>query len=265
MTGDDVDFIEQGEGPTVILIHSSVAGARQWRSLMEALADRFRLIAVNLYGYGGTGPWPAHRDQTLLDQAKLLDGLLPPDGSPISIVGHSFGASVAMKAAVRFRHRLHRLVLLEPNPFYLLKAAGQAEAFDEILSLRTCIAERGGKGDWPSAAAVFADYWTGAGSWASMPADRKAKFAAALEANSHEWAAVMNEKEVSLADWAAALPARTTVVSAADSVLSIRAIVTLLREACPHWRFETLREGGHMAPLTRPELVNPLVEKALRQ
>ena len=54
-----VDFLEAGSsGPAVMLVHSSVSGARQWRRLMEDLKHRFRVRAVNLYGYGKTAPWP---------------------------------------------------------------------------------------------------------------------------------------------------------------------------------------------------------------
>jgi len=49
----NVDFIEAGSvGPVVMLVHSSVSGARQWRRLMEDLKGRFRVRAVNLFGYG---------------------------------------------------------------------------------------------------------------------------------------------------------------------------------------------------------------------
>ena len=98
-----------------------------------------------------------------------------------------------------------------------------------------------------------------------MPDDRKAKFAAALMPTFYECEAVMNAAEAGLADWATDLPARTTVGSAADTVPAIREIVDLLGEACPHWAFETLAAGGHMAPLTRPDLVNPLIARALLQ
>jgi pimeloyl-ACP methyl ester carboxylesterase len=48
-----VDFLEAGSsGPVVMLVHSSVSGARQWRRLMDDLKDRFRVRAVNLFGYG---------------------------------------------------------------------------------------------------------------------------------------------------------------------------------------------------------------------
>ena len=257
------DVIEQGQGPRVMLIHSSVSGARQWRALMEDLAGRFHCLAPNLYGYGGTPAWPGPGAQTFLDQAKLLMPLLPADDSPVALVGHSFGATVAMKIAAQLRGRVDRLVLLEPNPIYLLKRYGRHAAYNEAVALRNCIKDQGAKNNWPAAAAVFADYWTGSGSWAAMPESRQAKFAEALKPNYHEWDAALNDREASLSDWAEALPARTTVISAADSPGTIQEVVDLLQGACPHWAFHRLAEGGHMAPLTRPELVNPLLEAAL--
>lgn len=257
------DFLEAGAGPKVILIHSSVAGARQWRSLMDALADRYHLVAVNLFGYGRTRPWPGDTAQTLEDQARLLEGLLPEDGSRVSIVGHSFGASVAMKAAALYQDRIHRLVLIEPNPFYLLKEHGRDKAFQEAWTLRDTIRENGKNDTWARAAEIFADYWTGNGSWNAMPEDRQSKFAQGLRPNFHEWDSVMNER-TPLSEWAASLPKDTTVISAADTVRSISDIVTLMQEQVPHWTFEVADRGGHMAPMTAPDLINPIVERALR-
>jgi hypothetical protein len=42
------DFLETGSGPLVMLIHSSVSGARMWRRLMDDLKDDFQVRAVNL-------------------------------------------------------------------------------------------------------------------------------------------------------------------------------------------------------------------------
>jgi pimeloyl-ACP methyl ester carboxylesterase len=94
------DFLEAGNaGPIVILVHSSVSGARQWRRLMDELKGKFRLRAVNLFGYGKTPAWPNHATQTLDDQAMLVESSLPADAHQLCLVGHSFGGSVAMKAA----------------------------------------------------------------------------------------------------------------------------------------------------------------------
>ena len=53
------------------------------------------------------------------------------------------------------------------------------------------------------------------------------------------------------------------MVSDAGTRLPIREIVALFAKTCPHWTFYTIPEGGHMTPLTRPDLINPVVRKFL--
>ena len=60
-----------------------------------------------------------------------------------------------------------------------------------------------------------------------------------------------------------ALTAKTLLVSDRATRLSIREIVAIFTQACPHWSFRTVADGGHMAPLTRPDLVNPIVREFL--
>ena len=258
------DVIEAGTGALsrALLIHSSVSGARQWRSLMDALAPDWHSIAVNLYGYGSTPPWPDDRAQTLTDQARLVASAIPDDTRPIAIVGHSFGASVAMKSAALLGPRVSHLVLIEPNPFYLLRQQGRLDAFAEAVALRDVVLRGAHTKDMMPAAAYFADYWTGNGAWDAMPTDRQEKFASALAANVHEWAAVMDET-TSAAEWARDLPSATTVITARDTVRTICEIAEILAAHAPNWQFETLDRGGHMAPLTAPDLVNPLIRRAL--
>ena len=119
----EADFLAAGSGPTVMLVHSSVSGARQWRRLIDDLKADFHVRAVNLFGYGTTPQWPMGTPQSLDDQALLVETALPDDSAPICLVGHSFGGAVAMKVALRLSGRVAKLVLLETNPFYLLKQA----------------------------------------------------------------------------------------------------------------------------------------------
>ncbi len=266
LRSDQIDFfeagpLEAGSGPLVVLVHSSVAGARQWRKLIETLSPSFTVRAINLFGYGKTAPWPAEQRQTLDDQARLLEAIVPADAGALRLVGHSFGGTVAMKAALRMGARVEKLVLLEPNPFTLLRDHGRDDAFQEVCALREVIKRNGERGDWMAAAERFADYWGGAGTWSSTPDDRRTAFVEALQPNFHEWDAVMNDA-TALETWAAFLPERTLVVYDPATVRPIREIVQLLREGTP-WRFQRLPEGGHMAPLSRPDLVNPIVQDFL--
>lgn len=256
------DFLEAGSGPLVMLVHSSVCGARQWRHLMEDMKGDFRVRAVNLHGYGKTPPWTASRPQSLDDQARLVETALPAD-EPFFLVGHCFGGSVAMKLAARRPDRVKRLVLLETNPFYLLAQAGRMAAFAEAVDLSTCIKTCGARGEWATAAERFADYWNGAGSWASMSADARNTFSALLKPNYHEWDAVLDETTPA-EQWQRQLPRSTLLASDPGTVLPIRDITAILRRACPAWSYREIGGGGHMAPLTRPDLVNPLVMSFLR-
>jgi pimeloyl-ACP methyl ester carboxylesterase len=219
---------------------------------------------VNLYGYGKTPPWPPDATQSLDDQARLVEAALPSDADEIHLVGHSFGGSVAMKAAARLSPRVASLILLETNPFYLLAQSGHTEAFAEALALRDCIKTFGARGEWAAAAERFADYWGGAGTWSELPAERRAAFAQALAPNYFEWDAVMNET-TPVKQWSRLLPARTVLAWDPGTVLPIREIAAILRRACPDWTCCELPGAGHMAPLTRPDLINPLVRSFLSQ
>jgi pimeloyl-ACP methyl ester carboxylesterase len=259
--GWNIDYVEVGTGSTVVLIHSSVSGNQQWRSLAEALKDRYRVLAVNLFGYGDTTPWPKNAVQSLADHADLILVLCSNSRGPVFIVGHSFGGSVALKAAMILGQKVAGLVLLEPNPFYLLSQHKRQEAYKEIKALRDHVKQYGAVGDWQKVAERFADYWVSEGTWESMPEKRRSAFLESMPPVFHEWDAAMNET-TKIDAWAS-LKAKTLVVYAAETKRPIREIVELFVDACPHWSFKEIAEGGHMAPLSHPELVNPIVTEFL--
>ena len=180
--------------------------------------------------------------------------------APVHVVGHSFGGTVALTAATLLGARVGSLVLLEPNPMYLLRQAGRMAAFREATGLREHVQRFGALGDWARVAERFADYWLGEGAWDAMPEKRRAAFAESLPPNFHEWDAAMDEQ--SGIDQFVALRCRTLVVSDPATRRPVREIVELLAEACPAWSFRSVA-GGHMAPLTRPEVVNPMIREFL--
>ncbi len=176
--------------------------------------------------------------------------------------GHSFGGAVAMKAAAHLGDRVAKLVLLETNPFDLLLQSGRVEAYTEIAALRDCIKKFGALGEWATPAAMFAEYWNGEGAWGQMSEERRAAFQEGLKPNFHEWDAIMGDT-TTLDEWARVLPSETLAIMDRNTVLPIREINELLRAACPDWTYREVDAGGHMAPLMRPEVVNPLVRAFL--
>jgi pimeloyl-ACP methyl ester carboxylesterase len=126
------------------------------------------------------------------------------------------------------------------------------------MGLRNCVKKFAALGEWGTAAEKFADYWGGAGTWRQMALERRTAFAEALKPNFFEWDAVMNEA-TSVGQWARLLPRATLAVCDPGTVLPIREIAAILRRSCPWWLHKEVPGAGHMAPLTRPDLINPLV------
>jgi hypothetical protein len=96
-----------------------------------------------------------------------------------------------------------------------------------------------------------------------MDTDRKSKFSKSLEPNFHEWDAVANE-QTSINEWATFLPPDTTASKCTKTVQSINGIIVLMRSATKNWRVIDYDEGGHMAPLAKPDIINPVIANALQ-
>jgi len=257
----DVEYLQAGAGPAVLLLHSSASDLRQWRRLVDELKDSYRVLAVNLFGYGTTSPWPADQPQTLADQARLAVAVAERIDGPVSLIGHSLGGAVALEAALHLGDRLQGLIAFEPILFSLLKTHGPADAFAEIHDLCIRYHALSTTEQWGRAGELFVDYWSGAGAWSSMPEERKAGLRTMLPNVLHEWNAVMAPSRP-LQDWGV-IPAPVHVLRAADTRHPTHAIASLLAGTHKHWRLHELKEGGHMAPGARPDLTNPLFAKIL--
>jgi pimeloyl-ACP methyl ester carboxylesterase len=257
----DLDYTDTGSGPAVVLVHSSASGYRQWQRLVEALQSRYRLLALNLFGYGKTSSWPGTRPLTAADQAELVAAAAELAPGPIALVGHSLGGAVAFEAAALLSRRVRVLVAFEPILFGHLKAHGPVRAYDEIAGVASRYNELALTGDWNAVGEWFVDYWTAPGTWAAMPDGRKQNMFAMLPAVVHEWGMATTGIRP-LEGWSM-ITAPVHLIHAADTRAPTREIVKLLAKTYPTWHMHEVPSGGHMTPLARPDLVNPLIAAAL--
>lgn len=257
-----IDYCDAGSGEPVVLVHSSVSGNRQWKRLVQELEPHFRIMAVNLFGYGETSAWNDDATQTIADQADLVLSLVRDISGPVRLVGHSFGGSVALKAAAMLGRRASHLFLFEPTLFQLLAQNGRGEAYAEAAALRDFIKAHGKKGDWAAVAERFVDYWIGDGGWAAMPPERRLAYMQLLRPNYYEWDCL--ETDRTTIEELARIPAKAMIAYTPDARRPSREIAQLFEEKCPDWSVVRTAEGGHMAPLTHPHVVNPLIADFLR-
>jgi len=113
--GIKTNYLEAGSGPAVVLVHGSGPGVTayaNWRLVVPALAQRFRVIAPDMAGFGfSERPEKADYGVDLWTEqvAGLLDALNIPQAS---VVGNSFGGAIALRLAARHPEKVAKMVLM---------------------------------------------------------------------------------------------------------------------------------------------------------
>lgn len=134
--GGPVHLVDHGgEGRLLLLVHGLEGSHLNWMVVAPALAERRRVIAPDLRGFGLTPP--GERGSSVEANADLVAELARKYGDgPATVVGNSMGGLVAMLAATRHPDVVDRLVLVNPalaptnrmliHPEVLLKLGGPA-------------------------------------------------------------------------------------------------------------------------------------------
>lgn len=113
--GIATNYLAQGEGPPVVLIHGSgpgVTGYANWRLVIPKLASHFRVYAPDVVGFGYTER-PEHFAYDLDHWVDHLVGFLDAlEIKKAHFVGNSFGGGLSVAMAARYPERVDRLVLM---------------------------------------------------------------------------------------------------------------------------------------------------------
>jgi pimeloyl-ACP methyl ester carboxylesterase len=112
-----VAYLDEGDGPPLLLLHGCPFSSFIWRKLIARLRDRFRCIAPDLLGLGDTET-PPDADWSLPAQAAMVVGLLDALGlDQVHVVGHDHGAATAQLLAASHPERIRRLVLANAEAY----------------------------------------------------------------------------------------------------------------------------------------------------
>jgi 2-hydroxymuconate-semialdehyde hydrolase len=96
----DMAFVEEGQGPVVVLLHGFPTSSHLWRDLVPILAPRFRAIAPDLLGYGESAKPADPEAMTIRAQADGVRELLAHLGvEEFAVIGHDIGGGVAQLLA----------------------------------------------------------------------------------------------------------------------------------------------------------------------
>jgi pimeloyl-ACP methyl ester carboxylesterase len=255
---------EAGAGPGVVCVHANASSSSQWRPLMDLLAPRFRVFAADSYDAGKSPAWRGHRPIRLRDEAALLEPVFQRAGAPFALVGHSYGAAVALVAAAARPERVRALALYEPTLFALLDRISPPP--NDSDGIRFAVADAAASvaaGDPDRAAACFIDFWSGEGTWACTPEPRRVPIRASI-VNVGAWGSALFTEPTPLAAFAA-LRIPVLLMVGTSSPASGRGVARLLTRVLPLAEIVALPGLGHTGPVTHPEVVDRTIARFLER
>ena len=255
---DRPGYFVAGAGAPVLMLHSSLSSKSQWTALAQRMASRFRVIAVDLCGYGDNALPNAEASFTLDDEvARVEDRLdrLVDAAARVHVVGHSYGALVALRLADSMRGRIASLSLFEPVAFNVLDL--HEPVLEEILRLAEAISRRVSLDQRHDAARIFVDFWSGEGRYAAMPRPSQASLARRVDKLAIDFRAALSWPRNALDLRAISVP--TLLLAGRRSPTATQLIHKVVARGLPDVRTGFL-DCGHMGPLTHAHLVNPWIE-----
>lgn len=110
--GMRVHFMDEGDGPVLFLIHGTFASLHTWDAWTEALSDSFRVVRLDLPGFGLTGPQPDN-DYSVRATLLVFEELRNHLGiDSWALAGNSLGARLAAEYGRHFPERTDGLIML---------------------------------------------------------------------------------------------------------------------------------------------------------
>ncbi|WP_299610723.1 alpha/beta fold hydrolase [uncultured Tateyamaria sp.] len=163
-----------GSGSRAALgIHCSLGHAGAWRGVAAALEDQVTLHAYDLPNHGQSGDWDGQgimHDTATAMALRVLDGI---GADPIDIIGHSFGATVALRLAIEHPGRVRSVAMYEPvyfapamadDPGFRTRYTADTSDFDAAIDA----------GDSVAAARAFNRAWAEGPAWDDIPDQTRA-------------------------------------------------------------------------------------------
>lgn len=257
----------QGRGrAAVLMLHCSSASSSQWKALGTALSrEPVQTVAVDLYGHGRSAPWPEGERDSLAVDAQAAWQTLGLACDDVHLVGHSYGAAVALQMALMHGSRVRSLTLYEPVPFGLLSAdrGEQAPGRLEIETVALRVADLVESGRLHDAARLFTNYWADGDAWGPADAAQRERIASRMPTVRRHFAALLGLR------WSAQQVRRlqmpVLLMHGTRTREPARALAWQLAATLPRVTTVPLPGAGHLGPMSHEAMVVSTFVARIRQ
>jgi pimeloyl-ACP methyl ester carboxylesterase len=128
--GTPIAYWRSGQGPALVLVHGASADHTRWEGVLPFIEPHLTVYAMDRRGRGASGDQTRYAlEDEAADVAAVVDAVAAATGGPVDLLGHSYGATCALEAALRTDH-VRRLVIYEPA-----LAISTDEFVDELADL----------------------------------------------------------------------------------------------------------------------------------
>lgn len=245
-----VAYDDRGAGSALVLLHGHPFDRSMWRPQLDALSTEFRVLALDLPGYGASPP----RSDTMTMRAfadtvvEVLDTLAIDRAV---IVGLSMGGLVAMELGLGYPRRVNGLILAATT------AEPVADGEREMRSTKAALAQQ--RGMLPLAAEMIADLF---GPDAERDHELACRIFAMMLATPPDGAAAALRGRAQRPDYSrllSSLAVPAIVIVGAHDAHASETVVQQLVGALPDPELVRLADSGHLPNLEEPERFNEAV------
>lgn len=236
----------QVSAPALVLVHGFALDARMWRRQVEAFEDRFRVMTVDLPGFG-----PQARDLGEVEPAAEIGRALDASGLlGAHLVANSYGAAAAVDFALANPRRVHSLTLMGP---LLL---GRRTGF-ETWSRCVALANEGDR-------ATACELWLEDPLFEGVRQDEtlyEEVRQIVLDYNGGHWTGRITSRWMypDPIPHVAGLDVPAMIVSGEADIPSFVLMAEAYAKALPRVRREIIQGAGHFPNLEQPELFNEVL------
>lgn len=241
----------EGAPRRALAIHCTLGHSGAWRGMAAALKDDLSILAFDLPSHGKSGVWD--RTGNIHDVATdMARGLII---ERMDLIGHSFGATLALRIAVESPELVRSLTLIEPvyfaaamedDPGMLAEYKRDSAALDAAFA----------SGDEREAARVFNRDWGDGTPWHTLPErmrEHMTRLVHYVPASAaflhHDSAGLLNEGRMA----GASMPA--VLIEGDQSPPMSAKVAVSLEKRLPDVTRVVVEGAGHMLPVTHPDAV----------
>lgn len=234
-----------------LAIHCSLAHSGAWKGVAAALEDIATILAFDMPCHGRSDDWDGTGDMHDLVTAEGLKLLT----EPMDLIGHSFGATVALRMACEAPELVRSLVLFE-SVWFAVAALDEPERITAYAARNAPFEDAMARGDRMEAARAFNRGWGDGTKWGAIPEATRRYMAERIHFVRASSPMVMHDSPGLLASGKLdALDMPVLLMQGEHSDDTVDAVNAAHARRLKDARRVTLQGAGHMAPITHPDLV----------